>query len=764
MRFFRYLLALLPCIATAQTTYQSTLQGNFPTLNSYNRSCLSADDQQVLACDIMVNGDQQLALVKFDALGFVKWAFSYGDAGAEHACSVCRANDGGFIIAGTTTSYNANNIEDLFILRTDSVGTVQWMHRFADGSQFSPRDVAQTSNGNICVVGCYNVWTYAGQPHAAVMLVTDNTGNLISFKRMNFNRNYPVLMSVKPTQMGGFIMAGSTGHVWDFYGSMSIQTDASGTVQWITNLRSTTPNGNYNLWSAGDRTSSSAWAVTQLPNGDYVFGGFISDHDQYGTNYTFYDAMAYALDGNGNLLWTKQYPNGVSSGVFDMETTSAGNIAMAGWSQASASGFCYITQNNGTPVNSFDYSNTSPSQLYSINQATNGDLVMSGITANFGPNTNWLLRTDNTGDDHCASTPVNLNPNSFVYNAVTLPYVASNVINPSTHNWTKSCLCIPVNFACPPPVPPIDFAATGNCSGNPVPFSNLSHIYMYCPPTITWNYGDGQTDNVWDTTHVYSDTGTYVVTLTITDCSGNVTTVQHPVTIGPGVTVDLGNDTLLCMNQPLLLDAGNPGSTYQWSDGSSSQTINASQSGNYWVTVSQNGCHNSDTIALNFLGLLNMASIVDACDGSAATLDAGTVNGATYLWNTGDTTHAITVGDPGPYWVTVSAPGCTSSDTVNVEGGIGAGAMYIPNAFTPNDNGLNDVFTGVGADVTSFHLEIWNRWGQQIYVTDDINHGWDGKYKGEVVKNDVYVYVVNYTTSCAAIRSLRRIGHVWVGL
>jgi gliding motility-associated-like protein len=167
---------------------------------------------------------------------------------------------------------------------------------------------------------------------------------------------------------------------------------------------------------------------------------------------------------------------------------------------------------------------------------------------------------------------------------------------------------------------------------------------------------------------------------------------------------------------------------------------------------------------LNFLGLLNMGSIVNACDGAAATLDAGSVNGATYLWSTGDTTHAITVGDPGPYWVTVSAPGCSSTDTVNVEGGIGAGALYMPNAFTPNGNGLNEVFTGVGSDITSFHLEIWNRWGQKIYVTDDINNGWDGKYKGETVQNDVYVYVVKYTTSCAGLRSLQRIGHVWVGL
>jgi gliding motility-associated-like protein len=68
--------------------------------------------------------------------------------------------------------------------------------------------------------------------------------------------------------------------------------------------------------------------------------------------------------------------------------------------------------------------------------------------------------------------------------------------------------------------------------------------------------------------------------------------------------------------------------------------------------------------------------------------------------------------------------------------------LYIPNAFTPNGDGLNDEFAPVGYGVKQFEMKIFNRWGELIFTTDDIQNKWDGTYLGEKVQPGSYVYDV----------------------
>ena len=68
--------------------------------------------------------------------------------------------------------------------------------------------------------------------------------------------------------------------------------------------------------------------------------------------------------------------------------------------------------------------------------------------------------------------------------------------------------------------------------------------------------------------------------------------------------------------------------------------------------------------------------------------------------------------------------------------------LYIPNAFTPNGDQLNDTFTAKGGRLTSYSMLIYNEWGELLYETDDINAPWDGTYKGESVPSDTYVYKI----------------------
>ena len=77
--------------------------------------------------------------------------------------------------------------------------------------------------------------------------------------------------------------------------------------------------------------------------------------------------------------------------------------------------------------------------------------------------------------------------------------------------------------------------------------------------------------------------------------------------------------------------------------------------------------------------------------------------------------------------------------------------IYIPNVFTPvNQDGLNDYFKPVffdyGLNLSCYKMEIYDRWGQLLYTTTDINKGWDGKIKGEYAKEGSYVYKMRYCT------------------
>ena len=139
-------------------------------------------------------------------------------------------------------------------------------------------------------------------------------------------------------------------------------------------------------------------------------------------------------------------------------------------------------------------------------------------------------------------------------------------------------------------------------------------------------------------------------------------------TIKPKPVVDLGNDTAICSNANLTLNAGNPGSTYLWNNNSTAQTLNITTAGIYSVTVTAaNLCASSDTInvAVGVAPINNLPSTVDLCENDTITLDAGNA-GSTYLWSNAATTQTTNISTPGSYDVLITSPdGCplTSSTT-----------------------------------------------------------------------------------------------------
>ena len=177
------------------------------------------------------------------------------------------------------------------------------------------------------------------------------------------------------------------------------------------------------------------------------------------------------------------------------------------------------------------------------------------------------------------------------------------------------------------------------------------------------------TDYLWNDgstlqTLSVSAPGSYAVT--VTDANGCTGSDSVDVTITP--LVSLGSDTFFCGSVSLLLDAGSGLASYSWSDGSSLQTLAASDSGTYMVTVADgNGCLNTDTIYLGITETpeLFLGNDTALCPGTTLSLDAGPF--FTYLWQDSSAGQFYTVGSAGTYAVRITSfSGCSNTDTITV--------------------------------------------------------------------------------------------------
>lgn len=203
---------------------------------------------------------------------------------------------------------------------------------------------------------------------------------------------------------------------------------------------------------------------------------------------------------------------------------------------------------------------------------------------------------------------------------------------------------------------------------NPNPVVSLGADITQCAGTVLLDAGNPGANYLWSessTTQqiLVTTSGTYSVTVTDLNGCSNSDTIN--ITINPLPVVALGNDTTRC-GGTVTLDAGNPGSSYAWSESSTTQQITVSVSGTYSVVVTDlNGCTNADTIdvTINSIPVVALGPDVTQC-GDSVMLDAGNP-GSGYSWNTGATTQVIYATSSGVYAVTVTSPqGCTSSDAI----------------------------------------------------------------------------------------------------
>ncbi|HEU4716435.1 MAG TPA: PKD domain-containing protein, partial [Bacteroidia bacterium] len=303
---------------------------------------------------------------------------------------------------------------------------------------------------------------------------------------------------------------------------------------------------------------------------------------------------------------------------------------------------------------------------------------------------------------------------------------------------------------------------------------------------VTWNWNN----QPWTTGGPFavqpSSSTTYQVN--VTNICGTVVSQSIPITVHPNPVVTLSPQSGSGCDQVRLQfadnDPANAGCTYSWDFGDgytaagSSTYHDYTDDGNYLVTVhiiSPFGCTGSTTTTASAIvyqsphaGFSPSANDVSELEPTILFQNQCSANTIGWHWDFGDNdtsnvpSPSHTYADKGSYnvrLIATSVGGCM--DTTEMPVAIDPEfTLFIPNAFTPNGDGKNDVFLAYGNEVSAFHMMMFDRWGNMIFESNDINKGWDGRGNGgsDIAQQDVYVYKIDVTDFRGKLH--RYTGHV----
>ncbi|MEL7220632.1 MAG: gliding motility-associated C-terminal domain-containing protein [Bacteroidota bacterium] len=279
---------------------------------------------------------------------------------------------------------------------------------------------------------------------------------------------------------------------------------------------------------------------------------------------------------------------------------------------------------------------------------------------------------------------------------------------------------------------------------------NLATEYVLClgdtlsieleRPFASYIWGDGNTQ----AQRIFTTDGTHTVTVT-TQCEEYSTSFDAIFLVDP--TIELGDDSVLCPGDSLLLSPGIPGANYLWQDGSGDSELLVTAPGMYSVTVST-ACNDLvDEVFIDYLLPIttDLGRDTFLCPEDPFSLDATTAVTAKYQWEDGSIEAERLIIGPGEFMVTVTSDCETVVDTLRIDE-CEICSIYMPNIFSPNDDGINDrFFPQSHCGIEDFELQIFDRWGQLVYISADPGKGWDGKVKGQNGDHGVYVWFMSYT-------------------
>lgn len=220
----------------------------------------------------------------------------------------------------------------------------------------------------------------------------------------------------------------------------------------------------------------------------------------------------------------------------------------------------------------------------------------------------------------------------------------------------------------------------------------------------------------------------------------------------PFPIINLESTLSACEGDEIELRAGLSGPDYLWSTGEVTSLITVTESGNYSVQASNGECTVSESTTVTFHPLPQQPflSEYEFCFGEnddVNFLDAENA-GSTYVWNNDSTSRILTLYEPGTYsvWIT-NNKGCRAEFQTEVLEDC-LEALYVPNSFTPDGDGINDAWLIYGDNIKMFHLQLYNRMGEMFFENFDMSQPWLGQRRDgdHYVESEVYPYIIRYQT------------------
>ncbi len=264
--------------------------------------------------------------------------------------------------------------------------------------------------------------------------------------------------------------------------------------------------------------------------------------------------------------------------------------------------------------------------------------------------------------------------------------------------------------------------------------------------TAFYDAGAGNESYLWNTGNTeqsikISEPGEYIVTVFKNTC-------QESDTVNvtrPKLDINIGEDINKCEGDTVNLSANFDADKYFWNTAETTKSISVHETGNYFLKITNTGCTNSDTLYVEFTPYpeLDIQNFYQACLGATIHLEPVT-DADYYYWNKDNTEAYLEF---------------IENDTVNITAGIGnckitreielyfeecEPKFIIPNVFTPNGDGRNDYFTIKTEDVFEYKIEIFNRWGQKVYVSYELDKGWDGNANEKKQNPDTYYFIITH--------------------
>jgi uncharacterized delta-60 repeat protein len=350
-------------------------------------------------------GSVDFWVLKLDSSGNIQWQKTYGGSSDDRAYSIQQTSDGGYIVAGKTTSFGAGG-DDFWVLKLDSSGNIQWQKTYGGTSDDEAYSIQQTTDGGYIVAG--RTWSFGTGDDDAWVLKLDANGNVV-WQKTYGGTSWDWAESIQQTSDGGYIVAGDTSS----FGAGAVDAwvlklDTNGNVQWAKTY--------------GGGANDYASSIQQTSDGGYIVVGWIGYLGGYTAN-----SWVLKLDANGNIQWQKTYGDAGANVIqsISIKQTLDGGYIVASWtgsifaSDDNVDVWLLKLDPNGSVQWRKTYGGTSHDNVSSIQQTSDGGYIMAGWTWSFGGWRVWVLKLDDDGDiPDCplgrTSNPISSNTNAIV--------------------------------------------------------------------------------------------------------------------------------------------------------------------------------------------------------------------------------------------------------------------------------------------------------------------------------------------------------------